>query len=84
MSLSQNLLLFVHYLLNYYKTFHSAKKHGESAVKFVTVALLLFGVNMAIMYLLIHQTPVPALMCQVISSAVVLPIGYILNKLFTF
>lgn len=74
----------VNYFLNYYVTFHSNKKHSESACKFGVVALLLFGVNVSLMYLFINFSLVPPLPSQILSSAVVLPIGYILNKHLTF
>lgn len=74
----------VNYFLNYYLTFHSDKKHIESASKFSVVAVLLFGINISLMYLFVQLLMIPALPSQILSTAVVLPVGYMLNKYLTF
>jgi putative flippase GtrA len=74
----------VNYILNYYYTFRSDKRHHEAAVKFFTVAAVGFILNGAIMHWIISGLGAHYLLAQVAATGLVLVWNFLGNRLWTF
>jgi putative flippase GtrA len=75
---------FVNYALNYRFTFNSQKNHTESLPKFMATATLGFILNAAAMALLTQRGQVQYVIAQVISTAGVFMVTFIVNSAWTF
>lgn len=74
----------VNYYLNHRITFRSDKRHGEAATKFLTVALVGFVLNSALMALETEIFHIHYLVAQVVTTLVVLIWTFSGNRLWTF
>ena len=74
----------VNYILNYHFTFTSDASHPQTLAKFFTVVALGMGINAACMATLTVQTGLPYLAVQLVSTAVVLVVGFFVNRAWTF
>ena len=74
----------VNYLLNYHVTFISRASHKQTATRFAIVAAVSVALNSLGMWLTTQRLGLPYLVGQVICTVIVLAIGYLLNKSWTF
>ena len=72
------------YFLNYRVTFRSRKAHGDAMLKFVLVAAAGIGINGLVVDASLRIDGVHYLSAQVIATAVVLVLGYLANRHWTF
>jgi len=74
----------INYVLNYRYTFNSRKKHSETLVKFMLVALLGVAINGLIMFLGTEWLHFNYLLVQIFATGIVLLSNFSCNKLWTF
>jgi glycosyltransferase involved in cell wall biosynthesis len=74
----------VNYLLNYHLTFASKASHRRTLPRFFAVALLSIALNTIGMWLAVTHYGVHWLPAWVVCTIVVLLVGYLLNKAWTF
>ncbi len=74
----------INYLLNYFITFKSKKRHLHVTIRFVCNTLLLFIFNGSLVWLFVILIGIHPVYGQVFTSAFVLVTGYIINKLWAF
>lgn len=74
----------VNYVLNYRFTFNSRKSHAESLPKFMATAVFGFLLNAATMALLTSHWHVQYILAQLVSTAYVFLITFIVNSAWTF
>jgi dolichyl-phosphate beta-glucosyltransferase len=74
----------VNYLLNYHVTFASTALHRHTLPRFAAVAAFLAAVNTAGMWLATRHYHLHWLVAQIVCTIVVLLVGYLLNKAWTF
>lgn len=74
----------INYILNYHFTFRSSQPHHVALSRFLLVALLGALVNTGLMYLLHQQLEMYYLLAQVLATAVVLVLNFVLNRNWTF
>lgn len=72
------------YILNYRFTFRSRKAHSDAMLKFMFVAAAGVVVNGLVVDACLRLDGVHYLVAQVIATAVVLVLGYIANRHWTF
>lgn len=72
------------YLLNYFVTFHSQKKHLESLLKFYLTAALGVGVNGMILSSAMKYLGWPILIAQLSATTAVFSLTYTINRTWTF
>ncbi len=74
----------VNYVLNYHFTFASSRSHTETIPRFLIVAAL--GMSVSALGLLVATDALGMhyLLAQMICTATVLALGYLLNRLWTF
>ncbi|WP_437937121.1 GtrA family protein [Sorangium sp. So ce341] len=75
---------FVNYQLNYHLTFVSVAPHRSTLRAFLVVACLTTALSGLGMSYLVSQRGVHYLLAQIACTAVVLIVGYVLNKFWTF
>ncbi len=74
----------VNYVLNYHFTFASRASHTRTAPRFLAVATLSAALNFAGMWVAVELLRVQYLIAQIACTFMVLVVGYVLNKLWTF
>lgn len=74
----------VNYVLNYNYTFNSNKKHSETLVKFMLVALIGLAINALIMYIGTEWLQIHYILVQIVATGIVLLSNFSFNKLWTF
>ena len=73
------------FLLNRHWTFRARDGHaGFQAARFFAVSLVGLGVNLAVLELLVSVAELPELPAQALAVAMVMPVNFIGNKLWTF
>ena len=75
---------FVNYRLNYRWTFRSQKKHGETMIKFFTVAVFGLFLNSGIMVLTTEIYSFHYFISQLFATGIVLLWNFAGNKIWTF
>jgi len=74
----------INYWLNYRYTFRSDRRHSVTLPRFLTVALMGFLINSAIMFVLTGPAALHYIFAQVVATGVVLIFGFAMNLLWTF
>ncbi len=74
----------VNYVLNYHLTFASNAPHRRTAPRFFVIAALSAGLSAVVMWCAIHRLHVHYLVAQLCCTALVLVMGYALNRVWTF
>jgi putative flippase GtrA len=74
----------INYLLNYFYTFRSNRRHIEALPRFYLVAAVGFVFNGTIMFLLVRLLNVNYLVAQIVATTIVLVWNFIANKIWTF
>lgn len=74
----------INYYLNYIYTFKSRQPHLVALPKFLIVALIGAGINMAILYWGIILFSVHYLLIQLIATGTVLLWNYLINRTWTY
>lgn len=74
----------VNYFLNYRFTFRSTKRHSDTILKFMVVAVVGMLINAAIMTVGVQVMNFNYLIIQIISTGIVLLSNFALNKVWTF
>lgn len=74
----------VNYRLNYSFTFRSDKRHRDVIAKFLAVAAVGLGLNVALMALLTHLLSLYYLAAQVLTTGTVLLWTFTGNRLWSF
>lgn len=73
------------FLWNRHWTFDAAGGHaGSQAWRFLTVSIVGLGLNLAILALLVDVAGLQELASQAIAVAIVLPVNFLGNRLWTF
>ena len=75
---------FINYLINYFWVFASRPGHRHAFPRFFAVAAVGLGVNALAMYLLVSVASIHYLIAQVLATALVLGVGFLLNANWTF
>jgi len=75
---------FVNYFLNYYITFRSSKCHGETFLKFFSIAFVGLLVNSSIMVVAVKYFEINYLFAQIFATGSVLVCTFTGNRLWTF
>ena len=83
-SLGYILSAIANYLLNYYFTFRSGRRHGVAAARFAIVAAAGFALNALLMELLAVKLHVPYVLSQVLATAGTLTWNYWANSKWSF
>lgn len=74
----------VNYLLNRHLTFKSEVSHRKAAPRFFLVAGLAALVNTFLMWVLVRQWGLPYMLAQLLVTAMLMVMTYLLNKRWTF
>lgn len=74
----------INYLINYFWVFKSRLGHLHAFPRFMAVAAVGLLVNAAAMYLLTAMADLHYLLAQVLATALVLVVGFVLNASWTF
>lgn len=74
----------INYHLNYKFTFQSNKSHREAIIKFFIIAILSGMLNSYMMFLGLKLTTLNYFIIQLVSTAMVLVLNFIFNKIWTF
>ena len=74
----------INYVLNYFYTFRSDKGHMEAMVKFWLIAVCGWIINAAIMALNEYVVGFHVIPAQLMATAVVFVITFLMNKRWTF
>jgi putative flippase GtrA len=74
----------VNYLLNYFYTFGSNRKHIEALPRFYAIAAIGFGLNALIMAFLVGFPSVNYVLAQLVATGIVLIWNFAANKAWTF
>jgi len=72
------------YALNYYLTFASKEKHSRTLPRFLVIALLSAFLSGAGMWVLTGKLHAHYLLAQILCTVVILVVGFVLNKTWTF
>jgi putative flippase GtrA len=73
------------FLWNRVWTFDARAGHaGRQAARFLTVSVAAFGVNLAVLELLVATTTLPEVGAQALAVATAMPCNFLGNKLWTF
>lgn len=73
------------FLWNRHWTFDAAGGHaGSQAWRFLTVSVVGLGINLVILALLVDVLELPEVASQAIAVAIVMPINFVGNRLWTF
>jgi putative flippase GtrA len=83
-SLGYILSAIANYLLNYYFTFRSGRRHGVAAARFAIVAAAGFALNALLMELLAVKLHVPYVLSQVLATGGTLTWNYWANSKWSF
>lgn len=74
----------INYALNYRFTFRSDKRHRESVLKFLIVALVGLGLNTLYMWIGVDLLGLHYLLAQVLTTGLVLIWSFLGNRFWTF
>jgi putative flippase GtrA len=74
----------VNYLLNYRYTFNSTKAHNDSGPKFALIAIATGLLNTLMVYAGVDILGFNYLLVQVVATATVFLLNFILNSIWTF
>jgi putative flippase GtrA len=74
----------INYAISYFWVFRSRQGHRYAFPRFFAVAALGLAVNAAVMYLLTSAASVHFLVAQLVATAFVLLVGFLLNAKWTF
>jgi putative flippase GtrA len=74
----------INYAMNYRYTFRSDKRHRESGVKFALVAAAGLILNTVSMWLGVNVMDIHYLLCQLVTTAVVMLWSFGANRYWTF
>jgi putative flippase GtrA len=74
----------VNYILNYHLTFASTASHAKTAPKFLVVAAASVALNASGMWLATQRLGMHYLLAQAACTLLVLVLGYVANKSWTF
>lgn len=74
----------INYLLNYFFVFKSDRQHRQAMPRFFSIALVGMLLNYLLMYLFVKSSDYSYWLFQVITTLIVLLLGYSLNKIWTF
>jgi putative flippase GtrA len=74
----------VSYGINYRITFAADAPHRETLPKFLAVASVAFGINLAFMYLLVTRIGLPYFAAQMAVTAAILLVTFSANRVWTF
>lgn len=74
----------INYSLNYRVTFRSQKRHRESAVKFVLVAIVGLVLNTLLMWIGVDVLGLHYLVAQILTTGLVLIWSFAGNRFWTF
>lgn len=72
------------YLLNRTYTFRSQQKHRSELIRFLIVFAVAYGLNFAMLVILIHKMSVHEGLSQVLAGVVYVATSFILNKYYVF
>jgi putative flippase GtrA len=73
------------FLLNRHWTFRARDGHaGFQAARFLTISVVGLGFNLVVLELLVSAAELPELAAQAVAVALVMPVNFIGNKLWTF
>lgn len=74
----------VNYVLNYNLTFASNQPHRTTLPRFIAVALLGIALSGLVVKFCVEGAHLHYLLAQLVATVVVLGVGYVLNKVWTF
>jgi len=74
----------VNYVLNYNLTFASNQPHRTTLPRFIAVALLGIALSGMVVKFCVEGAHLHYLLAQLVATVVVLGVGYVLNKVWTF
>lgn len=72
------------YLLNYFLAFESEEPHAAAIPRFAVMILSLFAANAAIFWLLHDEGGLHYMLAQVITTSILVPVGYLANRVWVF
>ncbi|HEX9171787.1 MAG TPA: GtrA family protein [Telluria sp.] len=75
---------FTSYFVNYKVTFRSKQAHGETMIKFASVAMVGFLINTLIVWVGVNLIHLHYVAAQLIATALVFGVNFALNKHWTF
>jgi putative flippase GtrA len=76
--------LVVSYLLNRAFTFRSPSVSKVEFLRFVSIVLLAYGANLAVLVFLIRHTEVHKALAQVLAGIVYFALSFLMNKYYVF
>ena len=74
----------VKYCLNYFVAFRSGERHAIAVPRFVAMLLVLLALNTLVFALLNEGAGLHYLVAQVLTTALLIPPGYLLSRLWVF
>ena len=74
----------VKYFLNYFLAFESEERHSVAVPRFAAMLGMLFLCNAAIFWLLNDPAGLHYMVAQVITTVLLVPLGYVINRLWVF
>ena len=74
----------VKYYLNYFVAFRSGEPHTVAVPRFVVMLALMLGLNTLVFALLNEAFGVHYMVAQVLTTALLIPPGYLLSRLWVF
>ena len=72
------------YVMNYFLAFESVAPHLKAIPRFAVMLLAMFAVNGAIFWALHEHYALHYMVAQVITTAVLVPVGYVVNRWWVF
>ena len=72
------------YLMNYFLAFASEAPHRHAVPRFAVMLASLFCANAAIFWALHDQGGLHYMAAQVITTGLLIPVGYVVNRLWVF
>lgn len=72
------------YFMNYFLAFRSEEPHLQAIPRFAVMLLTLFAANGAIFWALHDQYRLHYVVAQVLTTGVLVPIGYVINRAWVF
>ena len=72
------------YFMNYFLAFASEEPHGKAVPRFTVMLLTLFAANGAIFWVLHDHSGWHYLVAQVVTTAILVPVGYLANRVWVF
>jgi putative flippase GtrA len=72
------------YFMNYFLAFESEEPHGSAIPRFAVMLLALFALNAAIFWTLHEHYGLHYMVAQVLTTGILVPIGYVINRVWVF